>query len=295
MWDNDDNDQDSWFGFKRVRTTSTTTNTSTSTSTVSKTTATRVQNDKDPHLCLECGKEISRGREFYKKRHWENSHRGDLTFRYKTMIVPINHEKACALLKKKTQKQTSKSLTTASTPQAVHDFPSGINKELVTIHNVNDDNSDENKIDSNDVIENNPQHSMDVQLENSNSQNSDKAFTSMQSGTTGSQVSDSLNDVCKARNIQSTSSSFMTAENRTVTPTMEEIQSGINQILVKMESFSRNGRHGVEANMQDMLNNDTTSLKAANNLKEVCHPDIKVGTIGVPLHVFHAVNMQCLI
>ena len=68
-----------------------------------------------------------------KKRHWENSHRGDLTFRYKTMIVPINHEKARALLKKKTQKQTSKSLTTASTPQAVHNFPSGINKELVTI------------------------------------------------------------------------------------------------------------------------------------------------------------------
>ena len=199
------------------------------------------------------------------------------------MIVPINNEKAHALLKKKTQKQTSsKSLTTASTPQAVHNFPSGINKELVTIddHNVNDDNSGENTINSNDVIENNPQHSMDVQLENSNSQNSDKAFTSMQSGTTGSQVSESSNDVCKARNIQSTLSSFMTAENRTVTPTMEEIQSGINQILVKMESFSRNGRHGVEANMQDMLNNDTTLLKAANNLKEVCHPDIKVGTIG---------------
>ena len=77
--------------------------------------------------------------------------------------------KVHALLKKKTQKQTSsKSLTTASSPQAVHNFPSGINKELVTIddHNVNDDNSDENTIDSNDVIENNPQHSMDVQLEN---------------------------------------------------------------------------------------------------------------------------------
>ena len=75
---------------------------------------------------------------------------------------------------------------------------------------------------------------MDVQLENSNLQNSDKAFTSMQSGTTGSQVSESSNDnVCKARNIQSTLSSFMTAENRTVTPTMEEIQCGINQISVK--------------------------------------------------------------
>ena len=127
------------------------------------------------------------------------------------MIVPINHEKACALLKK-TQKQTSsKSLTTSSTPQAVHNFPSGIN------HNVNDDNSDENTIHSNDVIENNPRHSMDVKLENSNSQNSDEASTSMQSGTTGSQVSESSNDnVCKARNIESTLSSFMTAENRTV-------------------------------------------------------------------------------
>ena len=96
----------------------------------------------------------------------------------------------------------------------------------------------------------------------------------MQSGTTGSQVSESSNDnVCKARNIQSTLSAFTTAENKTVTPTMEEIQSGINQILVKIESFSRNGRHCLEANIQDMLNSDTTSLKAANNLKEVCYPD----------------------
>ncbi len=62
-------------------------------------------------MCLECGKELSRGRDSYKKRHWEQSHKEDKTNRYKNMIVPKNHERARALLK---ERASSKNLPSTS-------------------------------------------------------------------------------------------------------------------------------------------------------------------------------------
>ena len=64
----------------------------------------KARNEKDPHLCLECGKELARGRLSYKKHHWEQSHKGDKTDIYIRMIVPINHEKARSLLKREHKK-----------------------------------------------------------------------------------------------------------------------------------------------------------------------------------------------
>jgi hypothetical protein len=62
-------------------------------------------------VCLECGKELSRGRDSYKKRHWEQSHKEDKTNRYKNMIVPKNHDMARALLK---ERASSKNLPSTS-------------------------------------------------------------------------------------------------------------------------------------------------------------------------------------
>ena len=64
----------------------------------------KARNENDPHLCLECGKELARGRLSYKKRHWEQTHKGEKTDIFKRMIVPINHEKARSLLRERASK-----------------------------------------------------------------------------------------------------------------------------------------------------------------------------------------------
>ena len=91
-----------------------------------------------PHVCLKCGTEIRRGRDYYKKRHWTQNHPNELASKYSSMIVPKDHEKAVQRFRqnetihklheankndscqsKMTKKsEMSKSNTNTSTPQA---------------------------------------------------------------------------------------------------------------------------------------------------------------------------------
>lgn len=32
-----------------------------------------------PHICLKCGAELTRGRDYYKKRHWDHAHKDEKT------------------------------------------------------------------------------------------------------------------------------------------------------------------------------------------------------------------------
>lgn len=71
-----------------------------------------------PHVYLKCGIEMARGRDFYKKRHWEQKHADEPPGQYNTMIVPVDHERAVKMRKEKktvydlplpkTQSQTKK-------------------------------------------------------------------------------------------------------------------------------------------------------------------------------------------
>ena len=55
----------------------------------------------DSHICLRCGSEISRGRDFYKKRHWKQKRNDQPEQDYAKHIVPKNHEQAHKLLRAK--------------------------------------------------------------------------------------------------------------------------------------------------------------------------------------------------
>ena len=58
-----------------------------------------VKDKPDPHICLKCGSEISRGRDFNKKRHWKQKHPGEQEGDYAKSIVPKDHELARNLLR----------------------------------------------------------------------------------------------------------------------------------------------------------------------------------------------------
>ena len=48
----------------------------------------------DPFVCLKCGGTLTRGSEFYKKRHWEQMHKGEDSKLSLSFIVPRDHEDA---------------------------------------------------------------------------------------------------------------------------------------------------------------------------------------------------------
>ena len=58
-----------------------------------------VKEKPDPHICLDCGAEISRGRDYNKKRHWTQKHSEKPKEDYAKYVVPKNHELARKLLK----------------------------------------------------------------------------------------------------------------------------------------------------------------------------------------------------
>ena len=60
---------------------------------------------------------------------------------------------------------------------------------------------------------------------------------------------------------------------------LEQIQIGINHLLVKMESFTLKENY-VESDMLELSSTDTTQFKSIKNLLEVDHHDIKVETIS---------------
>ncbi len=53
----------------------------------------------DPHICLDCGAEISRGRDYNRKRHWTQKHADKPKEDYAKYVVPKNNERARKLLK----------------------------------------------------------------------------------------------------------------------------------------------------------------------------------------------------
>ncbi|XP_046864733.1 uncharacterized protein LOC124459285 [Xenia sp. Carnegie-2017] len=61
----------------------------------------KVKKDQcDPHICLLCSQELTRGSKSYKQRHWARKHSGEKRNNM-SVIVPVNHVKAQALFKQK--------------------------------------------------------------------------------------------------------------------------------------------------------------------------------------------------
>ena len=61
---------------------------------------------------------MARGRDFYKKRHWEQKHANEPPGQYNTMIVPVDHERAVRMRKEKKTDYDS-SLPTTQTKEKI--------------------------------------------------------------------------------------------------------------------------------------------------------------------------------
>ena len=85
----------------------------------------RPKESPDLHICLVCGSELSRGRDFNKKRHWIQKHPDQPVENYSSKIGAKDHERAQKLQKKEKQDGKSKSekTTKPSTSEKSLDIP----------------------------------------------------------------------------------------------------------------------------------------------------------------------------
>lgn len=62
------------------------------------------KSDHDKHVCLKCGIVLARGRESYKRRHWDQKHNDEKLDM--SLIVPADHQDAIQLLTVKTKEHS---------------------------------------------------------------------------------------------------------------------------------------------------------------------------------------------
>ena len=77
----------------------------------------RPKESPDPHICLVCGGELSRGRDFNKKRHWIQKHTDQPIENYSSKIVAKDHELAQKLLQKMRNKMENQNQRKPPNPQ----------------------------------------------------------------------------------------------------------------------------------------------------------------------------------
>jgi hypothetical protein len=222
-----------WSAFKRVSTTNTTS------ATVGKKSR---KETSDPYICLKCGAELARGgREYYKKRHWEQAHKDEQEGQYVTMIVRKDHEKAKNFLRQ--MKENKKPRVTSQNEKT---------KEK--------DHLPQNTARKDDKID-----------ESTGSKSSPASEESDASKTV------KLYDV-RGNSTQRSLGSYFKVEEKPEPSVLEKIQSDVNQILVTLGSLKLVERGTHHESTAD-VNCDVTTLKAAGNLMEVKHPDIHVDTL----------------
>lgn len=103
---------DPWAAFKRK-------STGASVKPLSKKPCKEAKESPNPHICLVCGSELSRGRDFNKRRHWIQKHPDQPAEQYLSNIVAKDHELAQKFL------QRSKKTTKPPKPQKSLEVPSG--------------------------------------------------------------------------------------------------------------------------------------------------------------------------
>ena len=106
----------------------------------------------DSHICLDCGTEISRGRDYNRMRHWTQKHTDKPKEDYAKYVIPKNHERARKLLecsKKISESQLQdntrageSSTNQASLPNVINVPESEPMQESITNFMVTEENSE---------------------------------------------------------------------------------------------------------------------------------------------------------
>ena len=198
-------------------------------------------------ICLKCGTELARSRDYYRERHWKNAHPSEKVDLYKSMVVLKDHEKAKKLLQQNEQngmkENASKNITTG---EYVHNSSKQVQPQLQSEKIIEDNSSVlcETPISTTETVK--PQNS---QLLHS----------------AGSTTQKSLDG-------------FFNVEEKTQSSVLEKIESGVNQILVRLGCLTVNDTNRSQpVNLE--VNCNVTTLKLASNLMEAKHPDIIVETL----------------
>ncbi len=109
-----------------------------------------ISNSKDkpnPHICLQCGSELSRGREFNKKRHWLQKHSDQPEKGYEKQIVPKDHEHARKLLTERAKEMSSATSPSTGTNDAGENSNQTISSTMKTYTTTTSSQDDRNKKD----------------------------------------------------------------------------------------------------------------------------------------------------
>ena len=196
--------------------------------------------DTDPHLCLECGSELVRGRDSYKLRHWQQCHKNSEKD-YRTHIVPKSHEKARSLLKQKKLAQSKKNLIPIQRK---------INEQPV----IDDLDPNKRKFEENEI-------------ENIDEPNEVK-----------SQEKFNISEI-SGIDIQPMLESYFEKEGKSddEPATLEQLRNDISRVLTKLDSLSIKD-HPSQA-VQSKYSSNISNLNSVHNLMEICHPDILVETL----------------
>ena len=101
-----------------------------------------IQPKKDqpnPHICLKCGTELTRGRESYKIRHWQQKHKNEDPKNSLTNIVPKDHESARKLLARNKGREKHKETVDAKDEEC-------ITKTIIPSENNHDHEDKDNRL-----------------------------------------------------------------------------------------------------------------------------------------------------
>ena len=207
----------------------------------------------DPHICLLCSQELTRGSKSYKQRHWARKHSGEKG-NYMSVIVPINHVKAQALLKQKKIQQREEQIANEETVNTVNtDLSSSCTSTITSIfsgHEVYANEDDSTQTSTSYTGNTNVIFPNVLVTKDSNTAGKIQSTVADFFDEQGSQEIDDVSDNPIAR-----------------------IEDGINQILVRLQALNMDG----DVRRRSSQNPITTEIeavsdagvKAASNLVEL--------------------------
>eukprot|EP00794_Sanderia_malayensis_P021154 gene21154-23234_t len=250
----------------------------------------------DPHICLICCQELTRGSKSYKERHWKRRHEGEKG-NFQHSIVPKNHARAQELLQQsksqdKKNEETSISTVNEKEPEETElgileheidwedDEPPPISPLDPLDESLPDERMDQNPAPILSVDATNVLSTSYVNVDLSTAE----ASTNMpvQASSTSTWTSENQSS---AATVQSTVTSFF--KRPTEEPeegpqdAIARIEDGVNRILVRMDALNIQ-EAGVEMHGdRDIESVRVADLKAANNLVEVANcQQIRVETLA---------------
>ena len=242
----------------------------------------RRKEDIDPHICLECGRDLSRGRTSAKLRHWNQWHKNDGNRDFQSLIVPKNHEHAIAFLKNKQKANISQS--TSIINDETEKEPSDDELNLIT-HSAS--TSDDKRLP--EVEGPFSTQEIDILEETagteklSNEENSSESSVRSKEGhrLKSKKMLEKNNEVPSIGSdkvIQSSIDRYYGSVDKEFSDdpaTLNQIRNDVNQVIIMLDALTIRD-HPSQPVLTQNFSTDIEPIKTSQNLMEINHPEILV-------------------